>query len=236
MRAALRVMLLLSFAALISLVQMQRIIPLINRIVLLLLVLLVFAKAFIPRLRLQHAETVFYILFTVYVILALIELLLNIKATKPAEGRTYLSFRYLTRLFLFKKLIVNVLILIMAVTATYYKVPPELVFFLFGIVVVDAVSFIIRLLAGYYSVILEELTFSIITDQEKVVHSARIKLVEFRYDVFFFKMKDDSVNEVSVENIERAKQRIFVSEMVAWIERHQIVISEEAREKLKSWT
>jgi len=214
---------------------MLRIIPLINRIVLLALVLLVFAATFIPRFRLQHSETIFYSLFIIYVVLSITELVLNIKAAKPAESRTFLSFRYLTRLFLFKKLIINVLILIMGVTATFYRVPSMLVILLFTIVIIDAISFIIRYRTGHYRVMLEENTFSIFTEQETVVPAHSISSVAFRYDVFFFTMKDEHVYEVSVENIESSRQREFAGEMVAWAERNDLSITEEAREKLKRW-
>jgi hypothetical protein len=214
---------------------MLRILPLINRVLLLALLLLLFGHNFIGMLHLPYNTSVAYGLIGLYLLLVLIELVLNIKSAR--EGyRTGNSFRYLTRLLVFKKLIINVIVLALAIVTLFvYGVFPELTLFLFVIAGTDIIGSVIRRLSGVYRVMIEEFTFSIVDDQEKVINHGRINEVAFRYEVLFFKLKDGSVKEISVENIEKERQKEFVQAMVKWLEERNIPIEAESMQKLTSW-
>jgi hypothetical protein len=212
---------------------MQRIIPLIKNVLLLALVALVFIDNFVYSWFVYNAGIIIYCCMGLYLFLTLVELFLNVRSVRE---QTALSFKYLTKFFIFKKIVINAILLALGIVSFMsYSKGAALTMFAFALFAVDLVSFIARNVIGYYRLMIETFTFSIVEDQEKVVHSARVDKVEFRYDVFFFKMKDGKVKEIDLMSLQAHRQKEFVREMTAWIRKHNIPISTEGEEKLQAW-
>lgn len=212
---------------------MQRILPLLNRLLLLALVVLVvlgFEESLFHRLKLTNIQTITYVVAIVYVLFVLLELVLNTRSAMASRHTTVISVRYLTRFFLFKKLMVNIVILAFALVSLYsHNATPEMKIFLLTLLALDIISFVVRLLTGHYRLMIEEYTFSIVEDQEKVVNAGRIVLVEFRYDIFFFKLKNDEVKELVLESIPVQHRKEFTAAMLGWLGKHNIPISAEGK-------
>ena len=214
---------------------MMNLLPVVSRLVLLLLAVAAIILHFVPRIRIPGGELTIYAGTGVYLLLMLIEMLMNIGDARTVKDTTRLSFNYLTKSIVFRRIIMMVILLAIAVitfTSTNIMSIRALVLVAAAM---ELIMFVARLSARYYRVVISPETLSIIEDQRKITHHSRIKDVEFRYEVFFFRMKDGNVYEVHLLSIEKEKQKEFAQAITKWLAQHNIPVTQDGTQKLQAF-
>jgi hypothetical protein len=207
--------------------------PVLSRITLLLLSIIVLVDRFVPRVRISVDDLLVYAGIGFYLMLVMIELAMNTRDAHASKDTTALSFKYLTRGVIFRKVLLFVILIAMSVIALVALNDKVLQALAVSVTAIELLAFIARATGGLYRVVIGKETLAIIEDQRKEVHYSRIKDVEFRYDIFFFRMNDSGVYEVHVPSISESHQRMFAFSMNKWLEDHSIPITEEGKKNLE---
>lgn len=212
---------------------MINLLPVVSRTTSLLLAVMIIIDKFIPRVKLAIDDKIAYAGISVYLLLVLTELVLNIRSARVVKDTTRLSVKYLTKGRIFRKVILFVILGAMSVVTVIATNIPVVHALMISIMLTEVLTFIVRVAGNYYRVEITEDRISIFEDQRKVVHHSRIKDVEFRYEMFFLRMKDDGVYEVHVPSIRQEDQKRFVQTMLNWLEMHGIPVTREGVQNLQ---
>lgn len=103
---------------------------------------------------------------------------------------------------------------------------------LLTVILADLLVFALRIAKKVYYVSLfaNYVLFSL--EDEKQVFASKVKIVEFRYNIFYLTLVDGKIYTLEVERIEKAKQKLFVEKMVLWVLSNNLQFTDEAKAKL----
>lgn len=204
-----------------------------SRITLLLLSIVVLIDKFVPQVRISVDDPVIYAGLGIYLLLVVTELAMNIKDVRTVKDTTRLSFNYLTKGLIFRKVILFIFLIAVSVISIMSARAGIFRTLVVSVTAIELLVFIVRMTGNYYRVVINGEKLSIIEDQRKVVHHSRIKDVEFRYEVFFFRMKDNNVYEVHLHSLREDQQKRFAHAIIQWLEMYNIPVTEEGMKKLQ---
>lgn len=214
---------------------MINLLPVISRILSLFLAVTIVIDKFFPRVRLTVSDSLVYAGIIIYLLLVITEVALSVKSARSVKDTTRLSFNYLTKGRIFRKIILFIILGAMSVTAMFATNIEVVHALVLSITLMEVLGFVARVGANCYRVEIAEDTISVIEDQRKVAHYSRINDVEFRYEMFFLRMKDNSVYEVHLPSIKQHDQKRFVEAITAWLQGHNIPLTSEGTQKLHSF-
>lgn len=214
---------------------MMNLLPVLSRLLLLMLAIAALIFYFVPRIKIPGGEITIYAGTGIYLVLMLIEMLANIGDARTVKDTTRLSFNYLTKSIVFRRIIMFVILLAIAVITFVTINIMSIRVLAIAAAAMEFIMFAARFSTGYYRVVIDRETLSIIEDQRKIAHHSRIKDVEFRYEVFFFRMKDNNVYEVDLFSIKKDQQKQFVQAILKWLAEHNIPITQDGTQKLQAF-
>lgn len=96
----------------------------------------------------------------------------------------------------------------------------------------EALSLVWRFKRKAYCVILYANYIYLLQTSERKIFAANIGLIEFRYDIFYLTLKDNSVEMLELENFLPEQRGKFKNEFIEWSMRNKISFTNEAKEKL----
>jgi hypothetical protein len=170
-----------------------------------------------------------YILAIGYTVLYAIELKDNSFITEsPIDRYFYVTYGFvaLKAIKLFALLGLSIFFLINA------KGLGILGFAILLIFVTDVIAFIYKLYKKSFCIALFANYVYMQLDFNKKIFVNRIKEIEFRYDIFYFVLKDKKVEIIELEKLQSHQRDAFKTKFVEWIIRNKINCTAEAISKL----
>ena len=67
---------------------------------------------------------------------------------------------------------------------------------------------------------------------EQKIFASQIESVEYRYDIFYLKLKDKKTVALETDRLFENQKQIFTEKMVQWVMRNQLEFTAEAKAKL----
>lgn len=101
------------------------------------------------------------------------------------------------------------------------------------IILADLLVFILKVKQKVYYVSLFANYIFISLESEKKVFASQIASVEYRYDIFYLKLKDKKTVSLITDRLAENQKQIFTSSFVQWVQRNQLEFTAEAKEKLQ---
>ncbi len=103
---------------------------------------------------------------------------------------------------------------------------------LLTVILSDVLIFLLRIgkKVYYVSMFANYVLFSL--EDEKRVFASHIKIVEYRYGIFYLQLTNGKIYTIEVERIEKTKQKLFIEKMVLWVLSNNLQFTDEAKAKL----
>src|ERR1035437_1215488 len=103
---------------------------------------------------------------------------------------------------------------------------------LLTVILADVLIFALRISKKVYYVSLfaNYVLFSL--EDEKQVFASHIKIIEYRYGVFYLQLKNGKIYTIQVAQVEKSQQNVFIEKFVLWVVCNKLHFTEEAKEKL----
>jgi len=100
------------------------------------------------------------------------------------------------------------------------------------VILADVLVFLLRInkKVYYISLFANYILFSL--EDEKKVFAAHVEHIEYRYEIFYLKLKNRKVYPIQVSRIEKPEQSAFIEKFVLWVVCNKLHFTDEAREKL----
>ncbi len=103
---------------------------------------------------------------------------------------------------------------------------------LFIIIAADLLVFILKVVQKVYYMSLFANYVLISLEKEQKIFASQIEMVEYRYDIFYLKLKDKKTVALETDRLLESQKQIFTEKMVQWVLRNQLEFTEEAKVKL----
>ena len=103
---------------------------------------------------------------------------------------------------------------------------------LFIIIITDLLVFILKVVQRVYYMSLFANYVLISLEKEQKIFASQIEMVEYRYDIFYLKLKDKKTVALETDRLLENQKQIFTEKMVQWVLRNQLEFTEEAKAKL----
>ena len=103
---------------------------------------------------------------------------------------------------------------------------------LFIIIAADLLVFILKVVQKVYYMSLFANYVLISLEREQKIFASQIEMVEYRYDIFYLKLKDKKTVALETDRLLESQKQIFTEKMVAWVLRNQLEFTAEAKVKL----
>ena len=105
---------------------------------------------------------------------------------------------------------------------------------LFVIIITDLLVFILKVVQKVYYMSLFANYILISLEKEQKIFASQIEMVEYRYDIFYLKLKDKKTIALETDRLLEKQKQIFTEKMVQWVLRNQLEFTAEAKTKLAS--
>jgi len=103
---------------------------------------------------------------------------------------------------------------------------------LFIIIIADVLVFILKIVQKVYYMSLFVNYILISLEGEQKIFASQIESVEYRYDIFYLKLKDKKTVALETDRLAENQKQIFTEKMVQWVLRNQLEFTAEAKAKL----
>lgn len=103
---------------------------------------------------------------------------------------------------------------------------------LFIIILSDILVFILKIVQKVYYLSLFANYVLISLEGEQKIFASQIDIVEYRYDIFYLKLKNKKTVALETDRLAENQKQIFTEKMVHWVLRNQLEFTEEAKAKL----
>ena len=103
---------------------------------------------------------------------------------------------------------------------------------LFIIILSDVIVFILKIVQKAYYMSLFANYVLISLEGEQKIFASQIESVEYRYDIFYLKLKDKKTVALETDRLFENQKQIFTEKMVQWVMRNQLEFTAEAKAKL----
>ncbi len=103
---------------------------------------------------------------------------------------------------------------------------------LYMIILSDILVFILKIVQKVYYISLFANYILISLEGEQKIFASQIDSVEYRYDIFYLKLKDKKTVALETNRLAEGQKQIFTEKMVQWVLRNQLGFTEEAKAKL----
>jgi|ERR1700761_605011 len=103
---------------------------------------------------------------------------------------------------------------------------------LFMIIVSDILVFILKIKQRVYYMSLFANYVLISLEGEQKIFASQIESVEYRYDIFFLKLKDKKTVALETDRLTENQKQVFTEKFVQWVLRNQLEFTAEAKAKL----
>ncbi|HXD94830.1 MAG TPA: hypothetical protein VNX01_16600 [Bacteroidia bacterium] len=104
---------------------------------------------------------------------------------------------------------------------------------LFIIIIADLLVFILKIVQRVYYMSLFANYVLISLEGEKKIFASQIESVEYRYDIFYLKLKDKKTVALETDRLAEGQKQIFTEKFVQWALRNQLEFTVEAKAKLQ---
>jgi hypothetical protein len=104
---------------------------------------------------------------------------------------------------------------------------------LFIIIAADLLVFILKIRQHVYYMSLFANYVLISLEGEKKIFASQIDSVEYRYDIFYLKLKDKKTVALETDRLAEGQKQIFTEKFVQWALRNQLEFTTEAKTKLQ---
>jgi|ERR1700756_883325 len=104
---------------------------------------------------------------------------------------------------------------------------------LFMIIVADLLVFILKIRQKVYYMSLFANYVLISLEGEQKIFASQINEVEYRYDIFYLKLKDKKTVALETDRLPENQKQIFTEKFVQWALRNQLQFTAEAKTKLE---
>jgi len=103
---------------------------------------------------------------------------------------------------------------------------------LLTVILADVLVFLLRInkKVYYVSLFANYVLFSL--EDEKKVFASHIKIIEYRYGIFYLQLKTGKIYTIQVAQVEKSRQNAFIEKFVLWVVCNKLHFTEEAKEKL----
>jgi hypothetical protein len=103
---------------------------------------------------------------------------------------------------------------------------------LFMIILSDVLVFILKIKQRVYYMSLFANYVLISLEGEQKIFASQIESVEYRYDIFYLKLKDKKTVALETDRLAQNQKQIFTEKFVQWVFRNQLEFTAEAKAKL----
>ena len=103
---------------------------------------------------------------------------------------------------------------------------------LFIIILADVIVFVLKIVQKVYYMSLFANYVLISLEGEQKIFASQIESVEYRYDIFYLKLKDKKTVALETDRLAENQKQIFTEKMVHWVLRNQLEFTAEAKAKL----
>lgn len=103
---------------------------------------------------------------------------------------------------------------------------------LFIIIASDVLVFILKIIQKVYYLSLFANYVLISLEGEQKIFASQIQSVEYRYDIFYLKLKDNKTVALETDRLSVNQKQIFTEKFVQWVLRNQLEFTAEAKAKL----
>ena len=104
---------------------------------------------------------------------------------------------------------------------------------LFIMIIADLIVFVLKVVQKVYYVSLFANYVLISLEREHKVFASQIAGVEYRYDIFYLKLKDKKTVSLVTDRLAEGQKQIFTQKFVQWVQRNQLEFTTEAKAKLQ---
>jgi len=104
---------------------------------------------------------------------------------------------------------------------------------LFIIIIADLLVFILKIVQRVYYMSLFANYVLISLEGEKKIFASQIESLEYRYDIFYLKLKDKKTVALETDRLAEGQKQIFTEKFVQWALRNQLEFTVEAKAKLQ---
>jgi hypothetical protein len=104
---------------------------------------------------------------------------------------------------------------------------------LFIIIAADVLVFLLKIKQKAYYLSLFANYVLISLEGEKKIFASKIESVEYRYDIFYLKLKDKKTVSLVTDRLAENQKQIFTEKFVQWALRNQLEFTAEAKSKLQ---
>jgi hypothetical protein len=104
---------------------------------------------------------------------------------------------------------------------------------LFIMIIADLIVFVLKVVQKVYYVSLFANYVLISLEREHKVFASQIAGVEYRYDIFYLKLKDKKTVSLVTDRLAEGQKQIFTEKFVQWVQRNQLEFTTEAKAKLQ---
>lgn len=100
------------------------------------------------------------------------------------------------------------------------------------LIVTDLLIFLLRIKKKFYFVSLFANYILFSMEDEKQVFASNVKIVEYRYEVFYIKLNSGKTYNIEIACIEKSQQAAFIEKFVLWVVCNKLHFTDEAKVKL----
>ena len=105
---------------------------------------------------------------------------------------------------------------------------------LFIIIAADILVFVLKVKQKVYYLSLFANYVLVSLEGERKIFASQIESVEYRYDIFYLKLKDKKTISLVTDRLAENQKQIFTEKFVQWAIRNQLEFTAEAKSKLQN--
>ena len=104
---------------------------------------------------------------------------------------------------------------------------------LFVLILADVLVFFLKIKQRVYYISLMANYVYVCLEKEQKIFASQIDRIEYRYDIFFLKLKGKKTITLETDRLHEDQKELFTEKMVQWAVRNQLEFTEEAKGKLQ---
>ena len=166
---------------------------------------------------------------SIYILFSVLEFIRQLEKTNmPNDRFFYFPLNFLSRKF--------IKLGAFTIACVVLFISKSSLIFLGGLVLIvilsDILVFLLRISKKMYYISLfsDHVLFSL--EHEKQVFASQVEIIEFRYGIFYLKLKNGNTFPIEVSRIDKAHQNSFTDKFVLWVVCNKLHFTDEAKEKL----
>jgi hypothetical protein len=165
----------------------------------------------------------------IYILFSVLEFVRQLgKTTMPSDRFFYFPLNFLSRKF--------IKLGAFTIACVVLFISKSSLVFLGGLVLIviiaDVLVFLLRISKKMYYISLFSDHVLLSLEHEKLVFASQVEIIEFRYGIFYLKLKNGNTFPIEVSRIDKAHQNSFTDKFVLWVVCNKLHFTDEAKEKL----